>query len=225
MQRHFDDELTELKLVILRMSSLVEDAIFAAVEALKTMDDQRARRVIADDRLVDEMELQIEDRCIALIALHQPMAVDLRFILMAMKINTDLERMADLAVDIAQRVLDVAGKPLLKPLVDIPRMMVLAQRMTHDVIDAFVLGDVELAKHVIEQDAEADRLRNNVQDELINDYMAMDPDTATRAVPLLLVARHLERICDHATNIAEDVIYMRSAKVVKHHPETLNTNF
>jgi phosphate transport system protein len=138
-----------------------------------------------------------------------------------MKINSELERIADLAVDIAQRVLPLADKPLLKPLIDIPKLSALAQGMVRDAINAFVNRDVELAKKVVLSDPEADKLRNHVQDELINDYMAKDASTADRAVPLLLIARHLERICDHTTNIAEDVIYMVQAKVVKHHPEQL----
>jgi phosphate transport system protein len=149
------------------------------------------------------------------------MAVDLRFITMAMKITTDLERVADLAVDIAQRVLELADKPLLKPLVDIPKLTLLAQQMIKDVIDSFVDSDVELAKNVIMRDKEADDLRNKVQSELLNDYIAKDKSTMPRAVPSLLIARHLERICDHATNIAEDIIYMVEATVVKHHPEKL----
>jgi len=138
-----------------------------------------------------------------------------------MKVNAELERIADLAVDIAQRVLEIVDKPLLKPLIDIPKLSVIAQEMVRDAIDSFVKKDVELAKNVILTDPVADKLRNLVQKELINDYMAKDPATATRAVPLLLIARHLERICDHTTNIAEDVIYMVQAKVIKHHPEAL----
>ncbi|TRZ49616.1 phosphate transport system regulatory protein PhoU, partial [bacterium] len=156
-----------------------------------------------------------------LMALRQPMAIDLRFITMSMKISTDLERIADLAVDIVQRVQDLVGKPLLKPLIDIPKLTKLAQQMTKDALDAFVNKDAELAGSVILRDNEADKLRNLVQKELVNDYMSKDSSTASRAVPLLLIARHLERICDHATNISEDVIYMINADVVKHHPEKL----
>ncbi|MFA6379186.1 MAG: phosphate signaling complex protein PhoU, partial [Candidatus Omnitrophota bacterium] len=170
---------------------------------------------------IDEMELGIEERSLSLLAQQQPMAIDLRFITMAMNITTDLERMADLAVDIAQRVLEMCDKPLLKPLVDIPQLAAVAQIMIKDVIQAFINRDAELAQKVILFDAQADQLRNAVQKELINDYMAKDPKTVSRAVPLLLIARHLERICDHATNIAEDVIYMVKAEVVKHHPERL----
>ncbi len=224
MKRHFDEELTELKKEILRMGVIVEESIFKAVEALKQLDIEGAGEVIENDRFIDELELKIEEKSLDFLALYQPMAIDLRFIAMAMKIVNELERIADLAVDIAQRVLELAGKPLLKPLIDIPRLTIVAQRMTRSAIGAFVDKDVELAKGVILMDSEADQLRNSVQSELINDYLAKDTTTATRAVPLLLVARHLERICDHATNIAEDVIYMCSAKVVKHHPEKLKND-
>ncbi|MDO8748681.1 MAG: phosphate signaling complex protein PhoU [Candidatus Omnitrophota bacterium] len=221
MERHLDEKLQELKADILRMGSLVEHAIGASMEALKQLDRDAAEKVICSDKAVDELELSIDEKSLDLLALYQPMAVDLRFITMAMKISTDLERMADLAVDIAQRVLELAGKPLLKPLVDIPQLAVLAQHMTKDALDSFVKADVFLAKKVILCDKDADSLRNKVQAELINDYIAKDKSAVSRAIPLLLIARHLERICDHATNIAEDVIYMIEAKVVKHHQERL----
>ena len=166
-------------------------------------------------------ELEIEEHCLAMLAIPQPVAIDLRFITTALKLNNELERIADLAVDIAQRVLEIADKPLLKPLVDIPKLCAIAQSMLKDAIDAFVNRDIELAKKVVLRDSEADKLRNLVQQELIYDFMVKDGSTAPRAVPLLLIARHLERICDHTTNIAEDVIYMVEAKVVKHHPEKL----
>lgn len=222
MQRHFDEDLEKLKTSILLMAASVDEAILASVDALKALDVSKAKQVIADDRKIDEMELDIEERSLSLLAKQQPMAVDLRFITVAMNISTDLERIADLAVDIAQRVLEMADKPLLKPLIDIPQLAVIAQTMTKDVIQAFFDRDVNLAQKVILFDSKADELRNAVQSELINDYMIKDPKTISRAVPLLLIARHLERICDHATNIAEDVIYMVKAEVVKHHPERLH---
>ena len=224
MQRHFDSELVELKTEILKMGAMVEEAIFKSVEALKHLSAEEARCVIAFDKSIDELELKIEEKGLNLLALQQPMAIDLRFIVMAMKITNELERMADLAVDIAQRVLELVDKPLLKPLVDIPKLATIAQKMTKDVISAFINKDANLARDIILMDSQADNLRNLVQEELVNDYMAKDPITVNRAVPLLLVARHLERICDHATNIAEDIIYMCSAEVVKHHPEKLMEN-
>jgi phosphate transport system protein len=221
MERHFDQELEDLKKELLKMGALAETAIFESVEALKNLSSERANKVISDDKTIDELENAIDERCLDLLALRQPMAVDLRFITMSMKISTDLERIADLAVDIAQRVLDLVGKPLLKPFIDIPKLTTLAQQMVKDALDSFVNKDADLAGKVILLDNEADRLRNLVQKELIEDYMSKDSSTAPRAVPLLLIARHLERICDHTTNIAEDVIYMVNARVVKHHPDKL----
>lgn len=221
MQRHFDEELKELKTTILKMGALVEESIFRSVDSLKKLNADEAKKVIGADKAIDELELAIDEKCLDLLVLQQPMAVDLRFIAMAMKITTDLERIGDLAVDIAQRVLELADKPLLKPLVDIPRLAVIAQKMTREVIEAFINKDADLAMKVILSDSEADELRNAVQKELVNDYMVRDGATAPRAVALLLVARHLERICDHATNIAEDIIYVVKAEVVKHHPERL----
>jgi phosphate transport system protein len=206
---------------ILKMGIMVQEAIFNSVEALKERDKLKAKAVIENDDKIDELELEIDEKCIDLIALYQPMAGDLRFVTTGMKINAELERIADLSVDIAQRVLELVDKPILKPLVDIPKLSVIAQNMVRDSIDAFVKKDFELAKKVVLSDQEADKLRNLIQDELVNDYMAKDPSTAQRAVPLLLIARHLERICDHTTNIAEDVIYMVKGKVVKHHTEEL----
>jgi len=221
MERHLDQELTDLKQQLLKMGTLVETAIFESMESLKELSVERVNKIISDDKIIDEMENAIDERCLDLLALRQPMAIDLRFITMSMKISTDLERIADLAVDIAQRVQDLVGKPLLKPLIDIPKLTKLAQQMTKDALDAFVNKDAELAGSVILRDNEADKLRNLVQKELVDDYMSKDSSTASRAVPLLLIARHLERICDHATNISEDVIYMINADVVKHHPEKL----
>jgi phosphate transport system protein len=221
MERHFDEELKTLYKDILKMGVMTQEAIYKSIEALKNRDKQGAKEVIDTDDKIDELELAIDEKCIDLIARHQPMAGDLRFITTGMKINAELERIADLAVDISQRVLEIVDKPILKPLIDIPKLSVIAQNMVRDAIDAFVKKDVELAKRVVLSDDEADKLKNLVQEELINDYMAKDASTAPRAMPLLLIARHLERICDHATNIAEDVIYMVEGKIVKHHPEEL----
>lgn len=216
VERHFDEELTTLKTDLIKMDSLVEEAIFKSVEAIKNRDKQMAQEVIDGDSRIDEMENIIEENAIGLLALRQPMAVDLRFITTGMKINAELERIADLAVNIAQRALEIADKPLLKPMIDIPRLSGLAIKMVKGAIDAFVNKDEKLAKEIILTDPEANALKKAVQEELMNDYMVKDGSTATRAVPLLLATRHLERICDHATNIAEDVIYMVQARVVKH---------
>lgn len=221
MERHFDAELKELNKEILKMGAFAEEAIYKSIEALKNRDKAMAKAVIENDNSVDRLELAIDEKCIDLIARYQPMAKDLRFITTGMKINAELERIADIAVDIAQRTLELTDKPLLKPLVDIPKLATVAQGMVKMAIDSFVSGDIGMAKKVLLSDPEADQLRNMIQKELVEDYMVKDGSTAPRAVQLLLIARFLERICDHTTNIAEDVIYMVQAEVVKHHPEKL----
>ncbi|HAN04638.1 MAG: phosphate transport system regulatory protein PhoU [Elusimicrobia bacterium GWA2_64_40] len=221
MHRHFDEELRQLKGELEQMARLAQSAITEAVEALKKRDGAAAQRVIDSDVRMDSLELVIDDKCLDLIALHQPMAGDLRFITTAIKLNAELERIGDLAVDVAQRALELSGKPELKPLVDIPRLAGIAKRMTGDAIQAFLEGDAALAKKVILADSEADELKRAVEKELIYDYMMKDAATADRAVPLLLAARHLERVCDHAVSMAEDIVYMVSAVVVRHHPEEL----
>ncbi|OGS01903.1 MAG: phosphate transport system regulatory protein PhoU [Elusimicrobia bacterium RIFCSPHIGHO2_02_FULL_61_10] len=221
MQRHFDEELQQLKNDILKMGALAQEAIINSVDSLKNRDKAAAQKVLDADIEMDRLELFIDDKCLDLIALHQPMARDLRFITTAIKLNAELERIGDLAVDVAQRALAISDKPLLKPLVDIPRLAEVAQRMTGEAIQAFISGDTELAKKVILSDPEADTLKRGVEKELIYDYMMKDGSTADRAVPLLLAARHLERVCDHAVSMAEDIIYMVSAVVVRHHPEEL----
>lgn len=222
MERHFDLELADLKRHLLEMGYAAEKAIAGAVEALKHLDSGKAAKIIGSDKEIDVLENEIDEECLDLLALHQPMAGDLRFITMAMKIATDLERIADLAVDIAQRVQELSDKPLLKPLIDIPRLTGLTRTMCREALGAFVRQDADLAEKVILLNSEADKIRNLIQDELLEDYLKKDASTASRAVPLLLIARHLERICGHAANIAEDVIYMVRAEVVKHHPERLD---
>jgi phosphate transport system protein len=215
IERHFDDELAQLNKDLITMATLVEEAIYKAVEALKNGDKDLADKVIEDDGKIDDMENVIEENAIELLALRQPMAIDLRFITTGMKINAELERIADLAVNIAQRVLEIAGQPVLKPLIDIPRLSDVARDMIKKAIDSFVSKDEALAREVILTDPQANTLKKAIQQELI-ECMVKDGTASTRGVPLLLIARHLERVCDHATNIAEDVIYMVRAKVVKH---------
>jgi phosphate transport system protein len=221
MHRHFDEELQQLKNDILKMGALAQDAIIRAAGALRDLDAAAARKVIDSDVELDRLELEIDDKCLNLIALHQPMAGDLRFITTAIKLNAELERIGDLAVDVAQRAVDIADKPLLKPLVDIPRLAAVAERMTGEAIQAFIKSDTALARKVVLSDTEADELKRVVEKELIFDYMMKDGSTSDRAVPLLLAARHLERVCDHAVSMAEDIVYMVSAVVVRHHPEEL----
>lgn len=221
MERHFDDELTKLNERILTMAALVEKSIFNSIEALKTRDTELARLVISEDEKIDTLENDIEEHAIDLLALFQPMARDLRFITTGMKINSELERIADLCVNICHRVIDISGQPLLKPLIDIPKLAENAMKMVKESIDAFVKGDETLAKSVILSDKQSDHFRDLIMDELINDYMVKDGTTAPWAVPLLLISRDLERICDLAVNICEDTIYIVRAKVVKHHREEL----
>ncbi|OGX38613.1 MAG: phosphate transport system regulatory protein PhoU [Omnitrophica WOR_2 bacterium RIFCSPHIGHO2_02_FULL_52_10] len=223
MERHFDDELKQLNTDLLTMAAKVEEAIRRSIESLKKRDKDLALKVIVDDRVIDELEVKIEEEVIDLLALFQPMAIDLRFITTGMHINAGLERVADLTVNISQRVLDLADQPLLKPFIDIPKLANQAQYMVKSAIDAFVKRDEELAKKVILSDKEANNLRTLIVTELISDYMEKDTTTVSRAVPLLLITRDLERICDHAASIAEDVIYMVQAKVVKHHRERLQS--
>jgi phosphate transport system protein len=221
MERHFDEELKSLNNELLKMAALTEEAIYKSTEALKAQSQIMAQAVIDNDKKIDELEVVIEERAIAFLALQQPMARDLRFITTGMKINAELERIADLAVNICQRVIEISDKPPLKPLVDIPKLSAIARRMVKHAIDAFVQRNEQLARGVILLDPEADTIRNIVYHEIMNDYIIKDGKCAPRAIPLILISRHLERICDHATYIAEDVIYMVKAKTVKHNPKAL----
>lgn len=221
MSKHFHEELDELNNDILKMGTLAEEAVARSIAALKDRDIDSAQAIIDNDTSIDEMELMIDERCLDLIARQQPMAVDLRFITTGMRLNNELECIADLAVDIAQHVIEMADQPLLKPLVDIPRLSEVAQKMVKMSIDSFIARDIEIAKKVLVLEPEADALRDAIQKELVDVYITKDPSSAPRAVQLLLVARFLERVCDHASYIAEDVIYMVKAEVVKHHPERL----
>ena len=221
MKRHFDDDLQAFHSNLLKMANMTERAINGALEALKTQDSARAEKAIRGDNRIDSMELIIEEQGIDLLALHQPMASDLRMITTGLKINSELERIADLGVNICERVIEIVEQPVLKPLIDIPLLAEQAKLMVREAIDSFVNKDEALAKKVILMDNEADRLKKIIQDELLNDYIVKDGTTAPRAVPLILIARDLERICDHATYIAEDVIFMINATVIKHHRDQL----
>lgn len=214
-REHFQKELLRLNDLILKMGGMVERSIFNSVEALKRTDPKLAQEVIALDDTVDQVELEVDDLCLELLATQQPMAVDLRFITTGMRIGSDLERIGDLAVDIAQRAIELSRQPLLKPLIDIPKMADLAEKMVHKALDAFVRRDAGMANDLWQDEEKADGYRDLIQDELM-DIVAKDPAAISRALPLILISRHLERIADHATNIAEDVIYMVEGKVVKH---------
>jgi len=221
MELHFDVQLKELNNDILKMGVLVEEAIHKAVEALKNNDKELANFIISNDKNIDEMELAIDEKCMNLIATHQPMAKDLRFIATAMKLNGELERIADIAVDIAQRMLKIADKPHIELIADIPKLADIAQNMVNTAINSFINRDATLAAKVLSLDPQADSLRNSIQKELVEKYMIKHTVLIPGTVQMLLIARFLERTCDHATNIAEDIIYMVKAEVVKHHPEKL----
>jgi len=219
METRFQQELNQLKEHLLRMAGLAERAISNATEALVKRDTSLAEKTIAEDEQINQMELLIDEWCLRLLALHQPMAADLRFITSAMRINTELERIGDQAVNIAERVISLNKEPQLKPYIDIPRMAEITKSMVKDVLDAFVRGDASLARSVCERDDQVDGLNDQVFRELLT-YMFADPQTITRAVHLIIVSRCLERIADHATNIAEGVIFMVKALVIKHHADT-----
>ncbi len=208
-------ELEHLKELVVRMSIYVESAIKDAVNALVERDDDLARKVIDGDHLINEHDVQVDEECIRILALTQPMARDLRFITTAMKITTDLERIADNAVNIAERALELNQEPLLKPYIDIPRMSRISQKMVRDSIDAFINGNIVLAKEVIMTDDEIDDLNEKIWKELM-EIMTSDPSTISRAVKITYTSKYIERIADHATNIAEDVIYLIGGKIIRH---------
>lgn len=218
-ETHFHKELEELKESLLRMGTLVEEAIRDAVQSLVKRDSDLAQKIFEGEDRINKLEIEIGDMCLRLLALRQPMAVDLRFITSAMKIITDLERMGDQAVNIAERAISLNQEPQLKPYIDIPRMTEITQSMVKDVLDAFVNRDSKLARSVCERDDLVDGLNDQVFRELLT-YMISDPKTITRAVHLMIICRCLERIADHATNIAEDVIFVVDALVIKHHADT-----
>jgi phosphate transport system protein len=207
MERHFEADLQELRERLLTMGSVAETMIHKSVAALVSRQEALVQEVLAHEEEMDLLCIEIDDRCFTLLALQQPMASDLRFLVGAIKINSDLERIADQTVSIALRAQSLITQPEVKPLIDIPRMARLAQEMVRKSLDAFVERDAELARGVIDADDEVDSLRDQVFRELLT-YMMADTATIPRALALILVSRNLERIADHATNIAEDVIYI-----------------
>jgi phosphate transport system protein len=220
MERHFDAELTALNEKLLEMARLAEESVALAVRSLKDRNEALAQEVLKREGGINLLEIEIDERCMKLLALRQPVASDLRFITSAMKIGSDLERVGDLAVNIAEVSLDLLQQPPLKPLIDIPRMAAIAQSMVKDALNAFVSRDEKLARAVCERDDEVDSLNDQIFRELLT-YMMNDPATINRAVGLILIGRHLERIADHATNIGEDVIYLVLGKTIKHHIEEI----
>jgi phosphate transport system protein len=214
---HFQEQLEVLKERLLVMGGLAEERVRAVVEALVERNVDLVDAVQMGDEPINSLHNEVDNRCFKLLALHQPMAADLRAIVAGVKINTDLERVGDLAVNIAEAVRRYLLHPPVKQLIDIPRMAEIAQRMLRDALDSFVRRDVDLAQAVLNEDDKLDALKTQVFRELLT-YMLQDPATIEPGLDLILISRHLERIGDHATNIAEDVIFMVSARDVRHHP-------
>jgi phosphate transport system protein len=213
--RHFEEDLGMLKTRLLEMGGLAEERLQLSVRGLVERDLKLLEKVLTGDGDVNQLHIEIDDRCFKLLALQQPMAVDLRAIVGAVKINTDLERVGDLAVNIAEAAVRYLQHPPVKELIDIPRMALIAQEMLRDALDAYVRRDIGLAQRVLTRDDELDLLKSLVFRELLG-YMLKDQSTIKASIDLILISRHLERIGDHATNLAEDVIFMVSAQDVRH---------
>ena len=213
--RQYEEELRGLRTSLLQMGGLVERQIANAIDSLVERDSELARRTIAKDAEVNRMDIDVDALCIRLLALRQPAASDLRFITTGLKVTTDLERIGDMAVNICERALELNHEPVLKPYIDIPRMATLAQSMVKDSLDAFMRDDTTLAEEVIDRDDEVDQLNYQIYRELLS-YMAEDPHTIASATRLLFVSKYLERIADHATNIAEMVTFMVKGKMIRH---------
>jgi phosphate transport system protein len=211
----FDEELNALKEKILKLGCMVENAIRDSVKALVERDSELSKEVIKKDHLINALDVGIDEECVRLIALRQPMARDLRFITTAMKITTDLERMGDFAVNIAERAIELNEEPQLKSFVNIPKMAEIAQSMVRDALDSFVTGCSRLPYEVIKRDDEVDDLTVRNFEELLS-FMIQDPKIIPLAVKRTYIAKYLERIADHATNIAEMVIYMCKGKIIRH---------
>ncbi len=217
--RHFDRDIEHLKELLLRMGAMVEDAMAESIRALLERDTAIAERVIASDNAIDQMELEVDAHTVELIAKMQPAAVDLRFVTTSMKITPELERIADLAVDVCERAIELNREPSLKPLIDIPRLARIAQDMVRQSLDAFVRRDAVLARAVIARDDEVDMLTEQSFRELLT-YMLEDSRNISRAIRLTFIGKYFERIADGATNICEMVVYLVEGKVIKHSNES-----
>jgi phosphate transport system protein len=218
MDRHFDSELNELKEKLISMSTLAEEMISKSIAALKERREDYISQVFEKEKVINNLQIEVDEMSLKLIALRQPAASDLRFLVSAIKINSDLERIGDLAVNIVERVQDLLKEPSLKPLIDLPKMAEISQGMVKDAINSFINRDPDLAKEVCKRDDLVDDLNSQIFRELLT-YMLADAKNINRAMDLVLVARHLERIADHATNIGEDVFYMVKGKDIRHHHE------
>ena len=216
--KKYEEDLKKLREEILYMGGLVEDQIQKAVKSLVDRDSELAKIIIERDHEVNRLDVEIDDLCIRLLALHQPAGKDLRFITTGLKITTDLERIGDMAVNICERALELNQEPQLKPYIDIPRMARIAQRMTRESLDAFVREDTSLALKVCKDDEEIDQLNSQIFREVIT-FMIEDPHTVSRAIKISSISKYLERIADHATNIAEMVIFMVKGKSIRHMKE------
>jgi phosphate transport system protein len=224
MQRHIDQELADLKSQILRMGGLVEAQIEGSIKALVDRDADLASRIIERDTLVNAMDVEIDENCMRLLALQAPAARDLRFVTTAMKISSELERMSDISENISERVIELNEEPQLKPYIDIPRMANWTMTMVRECLDAFVRSDSALARKVCADDDFVDNLTHQLFRELLT-FMIENPSTITRAIRLTFIGKSLERIADHATNIAELVIYMVEGKIIRHTiPPVLSDN-
>ncbi len=216
--RHFVEALEELQGRLLEMAGLVESAIHQSVRSLAERDEAQAREVLRNEARINQLEIEVDDLAVRLLALYQPMARDLRFLTAAIKINSDLERMGDLAVNIVERSLSLMPQPPINPLIDMPQMARLVESMVRKSLDSFVKRDPELAREVLLSDDAVDDLRDAIYQELVS-FMQNDPSTISRALDLMSVARNLERIADHATNISEDVLFLVQGVDVRHHAE------
>ena len=214
-QRHFDEELADLKTKLLRMAAQTEDQIDQALTALVTRDSALARVVIERDHQINALDVEIDEESIRLLALHQPAARDLRLVTTAMKIATELERISDLSENVSERVIELNEEPQLKPYIDIPMMGNMARTMVKHSIDAFVRDDAQLARKVLADDDYVDDLMEQLFRELLS-YMLEDTRTISRAIRLSFIAKYLERMADHATNIAELVVYLVEGKIIRH---------
>lgn len=221
MTIHFEQELVGLKEKLLTMASHAESAVTKAIRALTERDDELARRVMADDVIVDQLEIEIDELSIQLLS-KAPLATDLRLITVAMKISHDLERVSDEATTIARRSLELSLEPQLKPYVDIPRMAGMALEMLKDALDAFVNRDTSRARAIIPRDKEVDLLNKQLHREL-SSYMVERPSTITRCLNLMVISKSLERVADHATNVAEEVVYLYEARDIRHSGQALAT--
>ena len=218
MERHFDRDLNLLKEKLITMAGLTESNIQLSIKILVERNETSQGLISQQEQKINALQVEIDNFCLKLLALHQPVAFDLRFITSAMRISAELERIGDQAVNITQSALELIQQPLLKPLVDIPKMAALVQSMVKDSLDSFVRQDSVLARDILKRDDQIDNYKEQIFRELLT-FMLQDPTTISRALQLILISRHLERIADHSTNIAEDVVYLVEGIDIRHHSE------